>query len=424
MTVHDFPARWQQTSVGSVAELLNGKAFKPSDWSKEGLPIVRIQNLNNAKASYNRYAGEVSTRFLIDSGDLLFAWSGTPGTSFGAHVWKGGPAVLNQHIFNVRFNEQVLDKAFFRLAINQRLDELIDKAHGGVGLRHVTKGKFEETRIPVPPMAEQRRIVAKIDSLSAKLKRGRDRLNHIPRLVEKYKTAVVETALRGRLTQGWRFETKAAEWHQCLASDLFRWASGKNLTSKAMIHGPVPVIGGNGINGSHKHSLVDQPTVVVGRVGAQCGNVHLTSGPAWITDNAIYARTISPRIEPAFALLLLRHADLNGRSGGSGQPYVNQKILDAVEISLPSVNEQREIVRRIETAFAWIDRLAAEATSARDLIKPLEQAMLAKAFRGELVPQEPDEEPASAVSKRIKAESAATPPPGKRRDLPRQSAVP
>ncbi len=77
-------------------------------------------------------------------GDLLFAWSGTPGTSFGAHVWYGESAALNQHIFKIEFDDKEVDRRFLRYAINQKLEELIGSAQGGVGLRHVTKGTFEK----------------------------------------------------------------------------------------------------------------------------------------------------------------------------------------------------------------------------------------------------------------------------------------
>ena len=182
-----------------LRSLINGRAFKPTHWTHTGLPIVRIQNLNNPDAPFNRFDGEARSRFLINSGALLFAWSGTPGTSFGAHIWNGGPAVLNQHIFNVIFDEAKIDKRFFRLAINHKLDELIDKAHGGVGLRHVTKGQFEATEIDVPPLVEQRRIVTKLETLFAYAIRAREQLNRIPRLVERYKQAILTTALSGTL---------------------------------------------------------------------------------------------------------------------------------------------------------------------------------------------------------------------------------
>ncbi|MCP4183886.1 MAG: specificity determinant for hsdM and hsdR, partial [Hyphomicrobiales bacterium] len=167
-----LPDTWETVEIGKLSDLKNGRAFKPTDWTKDGLKIVRIQNLNNPDANYNNYSGEVRDRFIINTGDLLFAWSGTPGTSFGAHIWRGERAVLNQHIFRVDFDETIVSKKYFNYAINQKLSELIQKAHGGVGLRHVTKGKFEETVIELPPFSEQRRIVAKIEELFSELDKG------------------------------------------------------------------------------------------------------------------------------------------------------------------------------------------------------------------------------------------------------------
>ena len=86
---------------------------------------------------------------------------------------------------------------------------------------------------------------------------------------------------------------------------------------------------------------------------------------------------------------------------------LSQAALREIEVPWPSENERSAIVRRIEAAFAWINRLASEATSARKLIDHLDQAVLAKAFRGELVPQDPNDEPASVLLERIRAERGA-----------------
>ena len=80
-------------------------------------------------------------------------------------IWDRGPAVLNQHIFRCDFKTDAFTSDYLRLAINGRLDEMIEKAHGGVGLQHITKGKLEGMLIPLPPLAEQNRIVAKVDEL-------------------------------------------------------------------------------------------------------------------------------------------------------------------------------------------------------------------------------------------------------------------
>jgi type I restriction enzyme S subunit len=200
----ELPKGWERAPIGLLCDLKNGMAFKPTDWSRTGMKIVRIQNLNNPEASYNFFEGEIRDRFIINRGDLLFAWSGTPGTSFGAHIWRGERAVLNQHIFRVDFDEACLNKSFFKLAINQKLGELIGKAHGGAGLQHVTKGRFEETLVEVPPLPEQHRIVAKIEALFSELDAGQDNLTRAQAQLKLYRQSLLKAAFQGRLTADWR----------------------------------------------------------------------------------------------------------------------------------------------------------------------------------------------------------------------------
>ncbi|MCL5042063.1 MAG: restriction endonuclease subunit S [Gammaproteobacteria bacterium] len=152
---------------GSVCSLQNGRAFKPEEWSASGTPIVRIQNLNDETKPFNYCDFEVEKRFHVDPGDLLFSWSGTPGTSFGAFFWNRGKGFLNQHIFRVDIDERHIDKNYLRYAINSKLDLIIDQAHGGVGLKHITKGKLEAVEIPLPPLPEQKRIAAILDKADA-----------------------------------------------------------------------------------------------------------------------------------------------------------------------------------------------------------------------------------------------------------------
>jgi len=162
----EIPCNWEWFRIGDQLDLLNGMAFKPNDWIDSGLRIVRIQNINNRAAPFNCCdPKKARDRSLIDNGSFLISWSGTPGTSFGAFIWDRGPAVLNQHIFRCDFKTDAVSASFLRLAINGRLDEMIARAHGGVGLQHITKGKLEEILIPLPPLAEQHRIVAKVDEL-------------------------------------------------------------------------------------------------------------------------------------------------------------------------------------------------------------------------------------------------------------------
>lgn len=157
--------KWVWRKIGDICILVNGRAFKPSDWSTLGLPIIRIQNLNNINSKYNYCNFKVEDKYYIDNDDLLFGWSGTPGTSFGAHIWKGGKAILNQHIFKVIINNKYIEKRFFYHLLNYNVKEYIKKAHGTAGLAHITKGKFENSIVQLPPLEEQNIIVERIEKL-------------------------------------------------------------------------------------------------------------------------------------------------------------------------------------------------------------------------------------------------------------------
>lgn len=162
-----IPTNWSWIRLGDAMSMVNGKSFKKSEWSRDGLPIIRIQNLNNHDAPFNYCNTEVAEKYHVKNGDFLISWSGTPGTSFGAFIWDRGDGLLNQHIYLCTLVAEVFHRAFLRLAVNARLDEMIENAHGGVGLRHITKGKLNELALALPPLAEQKRIVAKVNELMA-----------------------------------------------------------------------------------------------------------------------------------------------------------------------------------------------------------------------------------------------------------------
>ena len=122
------------TRMGDIATYVNGYAFKPQDWSFEGMPIIRIQNLNDASAVFNRYAGEIDEKYRVHSGDVLVSWA----THLEAYLWNGGDAWLNQHIF----------KAF-------------KKAHGfKATMEHIKRGDFEDAIVMVPDLLQQEEFAA------------------------------------------------------------------------------------------------------------------------------------------------------------------------------------------------------------------------------------------------------------------------
>ena len=219
---NELPKGWGMARVDALVELVNGFAFKPTQWKSEGLPIIRIQNLNNPDAPFNYCAENLPDKIRVRNGDLLFAWSGTPGTSFGAHIWRGEDAWLNQHIFKVNFDREYLDERYLRLAINQNLDSYIRQAHGGAGLAHITKGRFEESRLSIAPLNEQRRIVATIEELFSDLDAGVAALKRAKANLKRYRASVLKAAVEGKLTEEWRAKHPAKEPASALLARILK----------------------------------------------------------------------------------------------------------------------------------------------------------------------------------------------------------
>jgi len=435
---------WATAEIGQVCSLKNGRAFKPTEWSSRGIPIVRIQNLNNPDGSFNHFEGAYESRYHLKGGELLFAWSGTPGTSFGAHIWRGQEAVLNQHIFRVDFDEQSIDKRFFRHAINQKLDELIGVAHGGVGLRHVTKGVFEGTEICLPPLAEQKRIADKLEVVLGRLDACRARLDRIPDLLKHLRQSVLAAATSGLLTE------------DCRDNDQGYTKTEVDLPYSHSIKGPVAwsletfgnvcdLVGGSQPPKatfvqeespsvvrliqirdykSDKHKIFiprelarrfcTKTDVMIGRYGPPIFQI-LRGLEGAYNVALMKAAPKASRLDLDYLYfwlkqdVLLRYIEA-GSDRTAGQDGIRKELVESYPIFLPPLPEQREIVRRVEALFAFVDRIEARLTEARAQLERLTPATLAKAFRGELVPQDPNDEPASALLERLSEPQTATKP--------------
>ena len=155
----NLPKGWTICLVGEVANYINGRAFKPSEWEHDGLPIIRIQNLNDINAPFNYTTATYEDRYKIKNGDLLFAWA----ASLGTYIWEGGDAWLNQHIFKVE-PHAFMDKHFLYYSLINLIAEFYRQSHGS-GMVHITKDKFEQTQIMIPPLLEQKRIVQSIENI-------------------------------------------------------------------------------------------------------------------------------------------------------------------------------------------------------------------------------------------------------------------
>ncbi len=196
------PRNWTLQRLGQMCELLNGLAFKPTDWSSTGLPIIRIQNLNRGE-EFNYYDGVVADKYYIDPGTLLFSWSGNRGTSFGPFIWPGPRGILNQHIFKVTPKPGVRQRWFYYALdeIRQRVERV---AHGGSGLVHIRRSDLCEYLIATPDEEEQERIENTIETHDERIDQEEAYLVKLKAI----KRGLMQDLLTGRVRVNMKQETR------------------------------------------------------------------------------------------------------------------------------------------------------------------------------------------------------------------------
>ena len=143
---------WQRPSLSDLAQYINGFAFKPSDWSKEGTKIIRIEQLNNPNGEYDFFDGYFPEINRISNEDLIFSWSAT----LKVVIWKHGEGVLNQHLFKVIPNTNV-DKYLLYFLLDFNMEALGGGSHGST-MKHIKRRELTTFKVNIPPLLQQRKI--------------------------------------------------------------------------------------------------------------------------------------------------------------------------------------------------------------------------------------------------------------------------
>lgn len=194
----DIPHHWDVRKLKHLTRFVNGLPFKPGDWKAEGVPIIRIQNLNGSETfNYTDRKG-LPAGLLIQQGDLMFAWSGNRGTSFGSFEWtKEFAGYLNQHIF--KLFGYTLPKRYFYYVLRAVTRHVEEQAGGIIGLVHVTKPELGSVEVPFAPHAEAESIARYIDGATEAVDRMISRLNREIELLREYRTRLIADVVTGKL---------------------------------------------------------------------------------------------------------------------------------------------------------------------------------------------------------------------------------
>lgn len=438
-----LPKGWVEAPVeeivahdgNSIADGPYGSKLKSSHYTGQGARVIRLSNIGrrqylpSSEAFISMEYFEELRGHEVIKGDIVMAALGDPIGRCCEVPTEVLPAIVKADCFRIRLGSAVAPN-FFLYLMNSAViaTRFAEEAHG-VGRLRINLSDLRQLRLPLPPLAEQKRIVAKLDALTAKSTRARTELARIETLVARYKQAVLGKAFSGEMTREWRHEV---DWPAPVRLGDVASSFAYGSAAKSQKAGSVPVLR----MGNIQQGRLDWSDLVytddmeeIEKYRLKTGDVlfNRTNSPALVGKTALFTgereaifagyliRVVAgSALKPEYLTYALNSPDgrrfsWDAKTDGVSQSNISASKLKEFSFSVPTIEEQHEIVRRIETAFARIDRLAAEAKRALALLGKLDEAILAKAFRGELVPQDETDEPAEQLLARIRAERAAAP---------------
>lgn len=433
-----LPPGWAETTLGELGRWRGGGTPSKANaafWTGGDIPWVspkdmKADQIGDAEDRITAAAVEGSTTNLVDAGSVLIVVrSGILRRVLPVAVTMREVS-LNQDLKALTPHDGVSADFIARLLRSRGTEILHSAAKAGTTVDSLDFERLKQTVVLLPPVGEQRRIVTKLNALTTRLARARGEARRGIKLADRLRSEVQSQAYGGLLTAEWR-RGRTADWPILALEEIGDIVTGSTppTAEKADLFGgdtaffkPTDLDAGYDVAepretlskaGAARSRIVPARSTLVTCIGATISKTGLTR-VACAFNQQINA--IVPRVEvatpewvywavtsPQFKVSIIENAS------ATTMPIINKGRFQALSLPVPPIDEQREIVRILEAAFARADRLEAEARKALVLIDRLEAAILARAFRGELVPQDPNDEPASVLLERIRARRAAEP---------------
>lgn len=426
-----LPNSWLTVSLSDICERIVDGSHNPPKAVHEGFPMLSARNIKNRKINFDEFRFISKADFTIENsrtdikaGDVLLTIVGSIGRT----------AVVSNTIekFSVQRSVAILkpliiDSRYLAYSLESPLVQkyLFESAKGsaqkGIYLRSLMS-----VEIPLAPLNEQKRIADKLDTLFVRIDACCDRLARIPQILEKFRQSVLADAISGYLTEDWRsLQELPNEWRDSTLSELCLSITDGDHQAPPQVENGIPFITisaindkqlnlnkatrfvphsyFNALNDIRKAQFGDILFSVTGSIGIPA--IVNTSEPFVFQRHIAILKPDSSQILNEFLFYYLCTDDIREQainsSTGTAQKTIPLSKLKSFVISLPSKDEQQEIVCRIKRLFSYVNCVERHYQTTLEKIEELKSLILEQAFRGELVSPEPNDEPASVLLERI-----------------------
>ncbi|AXI19770.1 restriction endonuclease subunit S [Xanthomonas oryzae] len=439
----ELPGGWSETEIGPV-NTYSSETLNPAKAPKQTFELYSVPVFAKRKPEIVDGKDIGSTKQKVEPDDVLLCKI-NPRIN---RVWLVGKKNDHEQIASsewIVIRQPLFDPAFIRFQLQESSfrDRLCAEVSGvGGSLTRAQPKKVESYKLRIAPLAEQKRIAQKLDALLAQVDTLKARIDAIPALLKRFRKSVVHSAVIGRLSADLRVPIEKSEeqeqlgplesWREVTLASLGELSRGKSKhrpRNDSRLYGSeYPFIQTGDV--ANSGGALTSSKVFYSEFGLKQSRL-FPSGTLCITIAANIADTAMLAIDACFPDSVVgfipnkddcvaqfikyviddNKESLEALAPATAQKNINLKVLNQVKLRIPPIKEQTEIVRHVEQLFAYADQLEAKVAAAQQRIDALTQSLLAKAFRGELVPQDPSDEPASVLLDRIRAQRAATPKP-------------
>ncbi len=379
--LYSLPNGWEWNKLGDITTIVGGGTprtnikeywengniiwLSPTDLGNIG----EIISINNSKTKITKLGLEKSSAKLLPIGTVLFSSRATIGKIAINEI----EVSTNQGFTNFICKNLLLNK-YLAFCLNRFTSDITDLSNSTT-FKEVSKSSLKDFKIPLPPLEEQKRIVAKLDNLFAK----------IDKAIALHQKNIDEADIFMASVLNDVFVELEEKYGVKEINSLFKIKSGNFLPAKNMVEdGEINVYGGNGINGKHNEFNLSGENIIIGRVGALCGNVRCVNDNIWLTDNAFYISEYFEEIDKNFLAQMLIHIDLGSSANKSAQPVISYKSICEMTLPLPPLKTQQKVVSYLDEISNKMEKIKNLQKKKMQSLKELKASILDKAFKGEL----------------------------------------